>query len=170
MSTDTNHYDSLESAKNALDHLGISPNEAKELESSAKRQYQRAYCPYSHFRVGASILHGEAFFSGCNVENAAYSPCLCAERNAIGNLVSSGALGGEGKFRAVLVYSECSDVVSPCGVCRQVLREFCAAEIPIIMSYANGVLIKTLGELLPWSFGPEDLNPVKLAAEGKTAS
>lgn len=116
-----------------------------------------AYAPYSNFRVGATLLceTGE-FIDGANVENAAYPVGTCAERVALGKAVT----GGHTKFRAIAVATDVTPPAPPCGMCRQFIREFCQPDTPIFMFDKNGLfIIKTLNELLPYSFGPETLLP-----------
>ncbi|KAK8139730.1 cytidine deaminase-like protein [Apiospora sp. TS-2023a] len=109
------------------------------------------------FRVGATILAGDgAFISGANVENAAYPVGTCAERVAFGKAVTEGHKG----FRAVAVATDIAPPASPCGMCRQFIREFCELSTPILMFDKNGdYLVQKLEELLPLSFGPEALPP-----------
>ena len=116
---------------------------------------ERAYTPYSHFNVGA-CLKGESgkYYLGCNIENASYTPTNCAERTAVFKAVSE----GEQKFSAIAIVCSGKKPAAPCGVCRQVLREFCGADMPVVFADAKRNYIEsTLGELLPHSFGPEDL-------------
>lgn len=118
----------------------------------------RAYAPYSKFRVGAVILTTSgSHIIGCNVENASYPAGVCAERTAIAKAISDGV--DPATFEAVAVITDDAEVLSsPCGICRQVIREF-APKARVIMFTANGekVKIMTLEELLPMSFGPENL-------------
>ncbi|KAK9421624.1 hypothetical protein SUNI508_05554 [Seiridium unicorne] len=112
----------------------------------------------SHFRVGATILAGDGtYVSGANVENAAYPVGTCAERVAFGKAVTE----GHKKFRAVAVATDISPPASPCGMCRQFIREFCDLKTPILMFDKNDdYIVLKLEELLPLSFGPEALPPV----------
>ena len=115
----------------------------------------RAYTPYSHFNVGA-CLKGESgkYYLGCNVESASYTPTNCAERTAVFKAVSE----GERNFSAIAIVCSGKNPAAPCGVCRQVLREFCRDDMPVVFADNNRNYIEsTLGELLPHSFGPEDL-------------
>ena len=111
-----------------------------------------AYTPYSTYKVGAALLTVEGqIFTGCNIENAAYTPSICAERTAIFKAVSE----GERQFVALAVVT--ADGGTPCGVCRQVIREF-APNLTIVVGAVNGSYqILTLSDLLPASFGPENL-------------
>ena len=127
----------------------------RQLISAASEIQQRAHAPYSGFKVGAALLStaGQQFV-GCNVENAAYPQSQCAEASAIGNLVSQGF----SKIKEVVVIGSGSLLCSPCGGCRQRLREFASLETPIHMCNSDGHLkTSTLKELLPDSFGPENL-------------
>jgi cytidine deaminase len=115
----------------------------------------QAYAPYSKFQVGAAVLdeHGRVF-AGCNVENAAYPQGLCAEGLALGAMV----LAGGRRARALLVVGEGPAPVTPCGGCRQKLREFGGDDTPVLIANGGGVqLHTTLGALLPHAFGPDHL-------------
>lgn len=130
-----------------------------ELMRLAKEAMRRAYAPYSHCRVGAALLTSTGeIFTGCNVENAAFTPTICAERAAIGTAVSAGYRS----FVALAVAGGRDGVTNepfyPCGVCRQVIGEFCAPDMPIyIADNADGILELTFGALLPYAFGKEHL-------------
>lgn len=116
---------------------------------------ENAYAPYSRFPVGACILteSGETF-KGCNFENASFGATICAERCAAACAVAA----GQRRFAAIAIAAErCA--AWPCGVCRQVLREFSDLSMPVIVGQKGGAFrVRTLGELLPESFGPEDLS------------
>ena len=116
-----------------------------------------SYSPYSGFKVGAALLGKSGkIYKGCNIENAAYAPSICAERTAFAKAVSE----GEREFVAVVIAGWASEAgfASPCGVCRQVMAEFCDPSTFIII-VTNGTEHKkyTLAELLPESFGPSSL-------------
>ena len=132
----------------------ISENFEK-LFNAAKMVRENAHVPYSNFKVGAAFLTDDnSIVSGCNVENAAYPQSQCAEASAIGNLVSQGF----SKIKEVVVIGSGSLLCSPCGGCRQRLREFASLETQIHMCNSDGHLkTSTLKELLPDSFGPENL-------------
>ena len=132
----------------------ISENFEK-LFNAAKKVRDNAHVPYSNFKVGAAFLtEDDSIVSGCNVENAAYPQSQCAEASAIGNLVSQGF----SKIKEVVVIGSGSLLCSPCGGCRQRLREFASLETQIHMCNSDGHLkTSTLKELLPDSFGPENL-------------
>jgi len=127
----------------------------RELFEAAKTAQANAYAPYSRFRVGAALrTPGGAIFSGCNVENAAYPQGACAEAGAIAAM----ALGGERRIAEILVIGDGEGLCTPCGGCRQRIREFADATAPIHIAGPGGVRASfTLGELLPHSFGPEHL-------------
>ena len=115
---------------------------------------QNSYSPYSHFKVGACILTADGrTFKGCNFENASYGATICAERCAASCAIAAGAR----RFVAIAVVGSTA-VAWPCGICRQVLREFSDLSLPVIVGqYGKGFTVKTLGELLPESLSPEDL-------------
>ncbi|QFU17450.1 cytidine deaminase [Microvirga thermotolerans] len=128
-----------------------------ELFSAARAVQQRAYAPYSRFRVGAAIATSDGrIFSGCNVENAAYPVGSCAEAGAISAMVAA----GEHRIAAILVMGEGEHLVTPCGGCRQRIREFAAPDTPIHVAGPEGIRKSfTLEALLPYSFGPDNLGP-----------
>src|SRR5580693_2814590 len=122
----------------------------------AREAMARAYAPYSHFSVGA-VVRGEsgALYAGCNVENAAYPQGSCAEASAISALV----MAGEHRITEVLVMGKGAALVSPCGGCRQRLREFALDATPVYLCDPDGLRrTVSLGELLPLSFGPVNLS------------
>ncbi len=124
------------------------------LEKAARH----AYSPYSRFRVGAAVLASSGkIYPGCNVENASYGLCNCAERSAVFSAISS----GETSLRAVVVYTPTQSPTSPCGACRQVLNEF-GPDAPVI-SICDGParLESSVDALLPAAFGPKNLLPGK---------
>lgn len=137
-----------------MNESAIPASTLKELEGAARAAAGRAYAPYSKFRVGAAVL-GESgrIHSGCNVENASYGLASCAERNAI--FAAIGA--GEHAVRAVVIHTPTPTATAPCGACRQVIREFGPDAIVISVCDGPDRLESTLAELLPKSFGPEDL-------------
>jgi len=132
----------------------ISKNFEKLFEA-AKNVRKNAHVPYSKFKVGAAFLtEDNSIISGCNVENAAFPQSQCAEASAIGNLIS---LGYKNIIEIVVVGSG-DKLCSPCGGCRQRLREFAKLSVPIHMCNISGhIKTSTLEELLPDSFGPENL-------------
>jgi cytidine deaminase len=135
--------------------MQLSPAIQSALLDAARAAREKAYAPYSRFLVGAAVLdeHGR-IHAGCNVENAAYPQGVCAEAGALSAMV----LAGGRKAVAVLVVGVADEPVTPCGGCRQKLREFAAPEVPILIANAQGVLLTlTLQQLLPHSFGPGHL-------------
>lgn len=122
---------------------------------AARRAQIRAYAPYSDFKVGAAILDDNGVLhSGCNVENAAYPVGTCAEAGAIAAMIA----GGGRAIRAMLVLGDGEELVTPCGACRQRIREFATPETPVAIAGPDGVRARfSLGELLPASFGPANL-------------
>ena len=121
-----------------------------------------AYTPYSKYKVGAALLSSDnKIIKGCNIENAAYGPTNCAERTAFFKAVSEGVK----EFSAIAIVGGLeneTDLFSgyafPCGVCRQVMREFCDSEFEIVVARStDDYKVYTLGELLPESFGPDNL-------------
>ena len=135
-------------------------NEAlyKSLMEAAASARQYAYSPYSGYRVGAALLGKSGrIYTGCNVENAGYSPTNCAERTAVFKAVSEGFRA----FSAIAVVGGMGDTIdpacTPCGVCRQVLVEFCPLDIPVILGTPEDWRMLTLGELLPFAFTPNNL-------------
>lgn len=128
--------------------------DAKELVKMAIEARSRAYAPYSEFHVGAALLCKDGtVYTGCNIENASYGVCNCAERTAFIKAVSEGA----GDFAAIAIVGAKEgdelDFCPPCGVCRQVMSEFCDAEtFKIILSDGNEERIYTLNDILPLRF------------------
>ncbi len=137
--------------------MSVSPQRLDALLAAARAARERAYAPYSRFAVGAALLdeHGR-IHAGCNIENAAYPQGQCAEATAIGHLV----LAGGTRILAAVVVGVAADPVTPCGGCRQRLREFAADDCPVWVADLAVVRAHyTLGELLPASFGPSHLGP-----------
>ena len=130
-------------------------NNFQKLFEEAKKVREKSYAPYSKFKVGASFLtEDNSIVVGCNVENAAYPQSQCAEASAIGNLISQGYKN----IVEIVVIGSGNKICSPCGGCRQRLREFSKLDVPIHMCSVEGhIKTSTLGELLPDSFGPENL-------------
>lgn len=119
---------------------------------------KHSYAPYSDFHVGAALLGKSGkIYTGCNVENAGYTPTNCAERTALFKAVSE----GEREFTAIAVVgglgAELAEFCAPCGVCRQVLAEFCDGDVRILLGTPEKYSVHTLSELLPYSFGKADL-------------
>ena len=135
--------------------MGPTATEIDSLFAAAKTAQARAYAPYSRFQVGAAILAADgSIHAGCNVENAAYPVGACAEAGAISAMVAA----GQRAIRAILVTGPGEELVTPCGACRQRIREFAAPETPVLIAGADGVRARfSLAELLPASFGPANL-------------
>lgn len=138
----------------------VDKEQIQELISAAMAQLERAYAPYSHFKVGAALLTEEGrIYTGCNIENAAYTPTNCGERTAFFKAVSE----GERSFRAICIVGGMdgvpTDYTAPCGVCRQVMMEFCSPEEfeIILASGAEDYQVYKLKDLLPRGFGPGNL-------------
>lgn len=125
-----------------------------ELLNKAKTAMEKSYSPYSKIKVGAALLCSDgSIYLGCNIENAAFSPTCCAERVAFFKAISD----GKRNFSAVAVYSDHPDSEKhgfpPCGVCRQVMSEFCGSDFKIVLQSGDGAVSYTLDSLLPQSFG-----------------
>jgi cytidine deaminase len=132
-----------------------------QLAEAARRGAAHAYCPYSHFHVGAAVLTADGRIAwGCNVENASYGLTICAERNAVFQAVAQS--DGPTVIRAVVIYTPTAEPTAPCGACRQVINEFGPdAEVRSICDGPRQLRFR-LGELLPAAFGPANL-----AADGR---
>ena len=141
--------------------MSTSPTDATMLSlvAAARASRLHAYAPYSRFSVGAALLDEQGrIHAGCNIENAAYPQGLCAEAAALAHLV----VAGGNEVRAAVVVGEAPEAVTPCGGCRQKLREFAADDCPVWSANADSVTARhTLGELLPASFGPAHLGAAK---------
>ena len=131
----------------------------RELIKLALEARKNSYSPYSDFKVGAALLTKSGkVYTGCNIENAAFGPTVCAERTALFKAVSE----GEREFVRIAVAGGKNDIPDsyafPCGVCRQVLAEFCGADFEIISAVSTEDSVsRTLSEMLPDSFGPDNL-------------
>ncbi|KAB5580158.1 cytidine deaminase-like protein [Coniochaeta sp. 2T2.1] len=134
----------------------ISLEQFETLRSKSVEAKSVAYCPYSNFRVGCALLTADdTIVTGANVENASYPVGTCAERVTIGKAVTE---GHRGKFKVIAVATDISPPASPCGMCRQFIREFCDLQMPILMFDQNlDFVVLRLEDLLPLSFGPEHL-------------
>ena len=129
-----------------------------ELMRLAEAARENAYAPYSGFRVGAALLSASGrVYLGCNIENASYTPTNCAERTAFFKAVSE----GERAFSAIAIVggmgADISELCAPCGVCRQVMAEFCDPDFRILLGNSKSVCSYTLAQLFPLSFSPRDL-------------
>ena len=129
----------------------------KELMSFARAARERAHSPYSRVTVGAALLCADGkIFTGANIENSSYGATVCAERVALFTAIHSGERG----FEAIAISGGAAGEVGkcgfyPCGICRQVLSEFCKSDFKVILEDEDGDRILTLGELLPYSFGKD---------------
>ena len=138
--------------------MKISEAKAKDLAAQALKARENAYCPYSDFAVGAALLCADgSVYTGCNIETAAFNGC-CAERTAI----FTAAAQGKREFTAIAVAGagrgkEPDSFCTPCGVCRQVMREFCRPDFDIILTDGKDIKAVTLDGLLPMAFGPDSL-------------
>lgn len=132
------------------------PAQLRKLENLAKKAAGRAYAPYSRFRVGAAVLTtaGEAY-AGCNVENASFGLCNCAERTAISHAVVSSRKPI--RVTCVVIYTPTETATTPCGACRQVIHEFGPDSRVISICDSQDRIEVSLGTLLPGAFGPGDL-------------
>lgn len=126
----------------------------KKLIEAARQAREKAYAPYSRFKVGAAVLTSDGkIYTGCNIENASYGMSNCAERTAIFKAVSE----GETKLEALAVIGDTNTPISPCGACRQVIAEFGIQQVAMA-NLKGAVKIVTLEELLPFSFAKADLD------------
>lgn len=122
----------------------------------AKKASLKAYAPYSNFHVGAAILLKDGqIIHGCNIENASYGLCMCAERNALYSLIAQGYKVND--VQKLAIYANAKRLVSPCGACRQVFVELLKLDTPIIMGNEKEKLETTVADLLPLSFTGENL-------------
>ncbi|MCH5199326.1 MAG: cytidine deaminase [Oscillospiraceae bacterium] len=122
-----------------------------ELVQAAKEALQNSYSPYSNYKVGAALLTEQGkIFTGCNVENGSYGASNCAERTAVFKAVSE----GQRRFTAIAIAAEDTETPPfPCGICRQVISEFCSQETPVLIYDGNGAVYNAeLGELIPHAF------------------
>ena len=126
----------------------------RRLETAARAAVSHSYSPYSRFRVSAAVIAGSGkIYSGCNVENAAYGLCNCAERTAIFSAIAA----GEKSVSAVAVYTPTPLPTAPCGACRQVINEFGPEALVLCICDSKNRIETTLPALLPAAFGPGDL-------------
>ncbi|PGB71865.1 cytidine deaminase [Bacillus wiedmannii] len=127
----------------------------KKYIEEANKMLSKAYIPYSKFPVGAALVTKEGkIYTGCNIENASYGLCNCAERTAIFTAVSE----GERDFSYLVITGETDGPISPCGACRQVIAEFCEPKMPVLLTNVKGDEKEvTVEQLLPGAFSIEDL-------------
>lgn len=134
----------------------LTPVQIRKLESLAKKAAGRAYAPYSQFRVGAAVLTAAGqSFAGCNVENASFGLCNCAERTAISHAIVSSKKPI--RLTCVVVYTPTKTATTPCGACRQVIHEFGPEARVISICDSKDRIDVSIGTLLPGAFGPGDL-------------
>jgi cytidine deaminase len=127
--------------------MALTP-ELGELVAAARAVREQAYAPYSEFRVGAALRTEQGrIFSGCNVENASYGATICAERSAVVQMVSA----GDTRLVALAVFTDADTLTMPCGMCRQVLAEFCA-DASIVIASPRAARVLTFRELFPEPF------------------
>ncbi|MBI5975748.1 cytidine deaminase [Staphylococcus canis] len=128
----------------------------KRYEEVRKAQ-QKAYAPYSGFKVGAYLITKDGHtFHGANVENAAYPSCICAERSALVSAISQGYRPGD--FESITITVDSPSLASPCGTCRQVMKELCDGDMPVYMTNQTGEMrASTVDQLLPYGFSGKDL-------------
>ena len=149
---DAGSPDAAEPSAVGPDALGPDPVDWDALVAAATEAMRRAYAPYSRFPVGAAALVDDGrIVSGCNVENASYGLTLCAECS----LVSALAMGGGGRIVAFACVDKAGDALMPCGRCRQLLYEFRAPGMRLFTTRG----VRTMDEVLPDAFGPENLDP-----------
>ncbi|KAF7313232.1 Cytidine deaminase [Mycena kentingensis (nom. inval.)] len=146
----------------------LSVEQRDSIIQAAFQAKSNSYSPYSAFPVGAALLAADGtIYKGANIENASYGGTICAERTALVKAVSEGTKS----FIALAVTTNVADAISPCGFCRQFIREFCPQDMPILLipgdyqSTKHGILETSIRELLPHSFGPEHLQMPRDAAK-----
>ena len=132
--------------------MPATPDAFDDLLALAREAREQAYAPYSNFKVGAALLTRDGrHFSGCNVENASYGLCNCAERTALFSAIAAGCRPGD--FAAIAVIADTEQPVSPCGACRQVMSELCDDAMPVLLGNLSGGLQRsTVATLLPGAF------------------
>ena len=143
-----------------LDKTSVASLPVEKMIDTAMSMLKRSYTPYSHWKVGAALLDADGtIWGGCNIENAAFTPTNCAERTAFFKAISEGVT----QFKAIAVVGghegKVEDYCSPCGVCRQVMEEFCdpATFIVIAAKSKTEYKVNLLSEILPDGFGPHNL-------------
>lgn len=129
------------------------------LLEKAKQARDRAYAPYSHYRVGAALLAKNGnVYPGCNVENASFGATNCAERTALFSAIADGVLD----FEAIAVVGGLNetldDSILPCGICCQALSEFCNKDFPVILTKGDSYRVLTLGDIFPYTFSSQNLS------------
>ncbi|HCI74408.1 MAG TPA: cytidine deaminase [Lachnospiraceae bacterium] len=153
------HNGMVKDREQNMEQKELSQEMIQKLCGMAVEMRNRSYVPYSRFHVGAALLTEDGrIFTGCNIENAGFSPCICAERTAFAKAVSEGAR----TFAAIAISGGPEDgelpYCPPCGVCRQVMAEFCAGSFPIYLAKSEtDYKAYTLDEIMPFRFTPENL-------------
>ncbi len=124
--------------------------------AEVQKAQSRAYTPYSEFNVGALLItEDDEYIYGANIENAAYPASICAERTAL----VSAYVNNKRKFKAIVIVTDAPEPASPCGVCRQVMKELCHDEMPVYLTSKSGEVIKrTVDDLLPLGFSGKDMD------------
>lgn len=143
-----------------MKELPVTEQEKEKMVELAYQTMQNAYAPYSQYKVGAAVMAEDGtLFSGCNVENASYGITICAETTAICSMVAA----GKKHIRAIAVIASGNQFATPCGRCRQFIREFSTPTTDIYLCDNTKTICKTttIDELLPFSFGPEYINTKK---------
>ena len=128
----------------------------EQLRKLAAEARDHSYSPYSHYSVGAALLTKDGrIYQGCNIENASFTPTICAERTAFFKAIFDGVR----EFAAIAIIGSGDSPAFPCGVCRQVMSEFCDGDFEIVVSNRDGseVVTETLNQMMPHRFGPKDL-------------
>lgn len=134
----------------------MDPNMQDKLLKLAKEARDHSYSPYSNYAVGAALLTKDGkIYQGCNIENASFTPTICAERTAFFKAIFDGVR----EFSAIAVIGSGDLPSYPCGVCRQVMSEFCDGDFVIITSNRDSseIIVETLNQMMPHRFGPKDL-------------
>ena len=148
--------------RGSMEQTQIDDALCRRLIAAALEARKRSYAPYSHYHVGAALwTQSGKLYTGCNIENAAYTPTNCAERTAVFKAISE----GEREFAAIAIaggpageQSPLAHTAYPCGICRQVLAEFCPMDFPVIVARSpEDYEVYTLGDLLPQAFTPLSL-------------
>jgi cytidine deaminase len=128
----------------------------EDLIKEAIKAREKAYVPYSHFKVGAALItENDKLYTGCNIENASFGATNCAERTAIFKAVSE----GEKKIKKIAVVGDLNNITAPCGICRQVISEFSDEDTEVIMAKNyKDYIVKKAKDILPFAFTKNDLN------------
>ena len=137
----------------------VDKNDIIHLLEKAKQAREKAYAPYSHYRVGAALLaKNGSIYLGCNVENASFGATNCAERTALFSAVADGVRDFETIAVVGGLNETLDDSILPCGICCQALSEFCTKDFPVILTNGDSFRVLTLGELFPYAFSSQNLS------------